>query len=276
MARSSTFCAGYDGGGNQWIRYFGPVDPRLPLLICVPYAGGAASVYRDWSGRLPEVNLAAVQLPARENRIHEPPLESAEEVARALAGALTATDQLWPQAPFALFGHSMGAAIAFELVRQLEALGAPDPFELFVAGANAPSVPILERYADLPDAELIATLRRFAHPDDGDVDTELLIFMLPTIRADLRIAESYVRQAETVVAAPITALYSTGDQLVDSAGVLAWEQHGCSSFRAVRFGGGHFFPFGAERRVTDFLATAIASRNRSARRTAAECLAKPE
>src|SRR5262245_6534617 len=122
-------------------------------LFCFPYAGGGATIYNGWSGILPnQVEVCAVLLPGRGNRMMEPAVTEVGALVRALAEALeNSLDR-----PFAFFGHSMGALICFELARHLRERGGPRPVHLFVSGRHAPQLPNTQRIVhDLPEDEFL-------------------------------------------------------------------------------------------------------------------------
>src|ERR1044072_860665 len=134
------------------------LNPRAVLrLFCFPYGGGAARAYRPWTKALPpEIDVCAIQLPGRGNRLREPPLTKMS-LAVDLAGReiVSLLDR-----PYAFFGHSMGAILAFEVVRLLRRSGHQSPAHLFVSGHKAPQIPKTEPFTyNLPDAEFIAELQ---------------------------------------------------------------------------------------------------------------------
>jgi surfactin synthase thioesterase subunit len=209
-------------------------------LLCLPPAGGAASFYRDWGDSLPaEVDVCAVQLPGRETRLREPPYARLGPLADALAGAM----RPYLDRPFAIFGHSMGALLGFELARRLRATEAREPLLLVVSGHRAPHLPRarppLHR---LPKAELIEAIRDLhGTPDDVLRNSELLELVLPAIRADFAVCETYVHRAGPPLACRLVAFGGTGDELVSREELAAWRQHTQGSFAISMLPGDHFF-----------------------------------
>ena len=184
-----------------------PVAKPRVRLYCLPYAGGSASAYHAWARALPDdVELSGVQLPGRSLRIHEPPLRRLPELLRALLPRLERQD-----APYVLFGHSMGALVAFELARGLRHLGAPPPAGLIVSGSRAPE----RRGAShdlhrLPDEDFLRELRRFEGlPEEVLRDPELLALTLPALRADFEMIETWQSEPEPPLPVRMAALGGT-------------------------------------------------------------------
>ncbi len=210
-------------------------------LFCLPYAGSGAAVYRPWLAELPDaVELNVVQLPGRELRLREPPYKRmgalVAELAPAMAGLL--------DRPYLLFGHSMGALIAFELARALRRSGARPPDCLVVSGRRAPQLPDNEPpLHQLSDGAFVgAMVRRYnGIPRAILNEVELLRLFLPTLRADLELIETYEYAAETPLACPMIALGGQSDSRVSSADLLAWQAQTSADFRMRQLPGEHFY-----------------------------------
>ena len=219
-------------------------------LVCLPYAGGSARIFRDWPGKL-SVDICAVQPPGRENRLIEPPFTSASLFATALADQL---DKLRPM-PTVLFGHSMGALLAFETACELERRSADGLMGLIVSSSNAPQLQnVEERLSELDDQALIEHIRELdGTPEEVLGNADLMHLCLPTIRADFSLCESYRMGggAKPVVRAPIYALGASGDDMVPAHGIEAWRMRAGGSFRSLLVEGDHFF---IDRRPGEFLA----------------------
>src|SRR5262245_54667499 len=159
-------------------------------LMCFPYAGGSASIFRQWAPQLPGIEICLVNLPGRGVRIAEPPCRSWRELADALATAWSGQ----PDVPFAIYGHSLGALVAFEVTRELRRRGLPQPQHLFVAAYRAPQLgrrhPPLH---GLPDREFIDTVARRHNGIPGALldDPELLQLLTGVLRADYYLHETY-------------------------------------------------------------------------------------
>ncbi|ARV59087.1 putative thioesterase [Nostocales cyanobacterium HT-58-2] len=225
---------------NVWIKCSQP-NPQANLrLFCLPYAGGGTSIFRLWPRELPSnVELCAIELPGRENRIGEKPISNLEILTEKLVEAfLQHLDK-----PFALFGHSMGALIVYELARKLQQKNV-NPVYLFVSGRPAPNVP--ELYPPLhvlPDAEFIEKLNDIysAIPDTVLKDKELMQLFLPVLRADMTLVETYVFSEVEPLDCPILALGGLEDHEASHDNLMTWREHTRSSFLVQMFSGGHFY-----------------------------------
>ncbi len=242
---------------NPWVlRSRRPLPGRL-RLFCLPYAGGAASAYRTWEDGLPaDVEVSPVQLPGRGARFREPSCRHLGDLVPALAdGVAPLLDR-----PFALFGHSMGAVVAFELVRELRRRGAPAPVLLAVSGRQAPRRPEPEPpFSHLPDAEFLEELRRRYDgiPPEVLAERELLQLLLPTLRADVEALEGYVYAVDAPLACPISC-FGGEDDRVTVADLEAWCDETSAPVNVRRFRGGHFFVETARGEVLGALAQDLA------------------
>jgi medium-chain acyl-[acyl-carrier-protein] hydrolase len=216
-------------------------NPRARLrLFCIAHAGGGASAFRGWAEALPpEVEVCPVQLPGRENRIAERPFDRVEPLVAALADAV----RPWLDLPWALFGHSNGALIGFELARALRARGLSGPRHLFASGRRAPDVPVQGRaLSPLPDDEFLSELA-----DLGGISRELLEhheimqMLLPVLRADVALYETYEFRDEAPLNCPITAYGGVADARTTHESIEAWGRHTRGPFVVRMFPGGHFF-----------------------------------
>lgn len=236
---------------TQWIVTYRQVNSGM-RLICFPYAGGGASVFRSWGQHslLSNVEVCAVQLPGREARITEAPVEDVRQLVPQLREAL----EPYLDRPFAFFGHSIGALVSFELARELRRTGGIEPRHLFVSGCPAPHLSHSERMWDLPDDEFLERLRRFnGTPPDVLNHPELMDMMLPTIRADFALRDRYDYRDEPSVSCPITAFGGMADMHVDCAMLRAWRQHTQERFQVWLFQGDHFFLRSAQETLLETL-----------------------
>lgn len=231
------------------------VKPKL-RLVCFPYAGGGASLYRQWQAAMPQgVQVCAVQLPGRENRIAQTPLARLDEVIPALGRAM----EPYCDTPFAFFGHSLGAKIAFELARTLRRDKGLEPRHLLVSGARAPHIPEPSPMHQLSDQAFIDGLRRYsAMPEEVLQNRDLMQLFLPVLRADFSIDETYAFQEEAPLACPITAFGGSEDHEADRQELLAWDDYTTASFACHIFPGDHFFIKTAQKPVLDAVVQIIA------------------
>jgi medium-chain acyl-[acyl-carrier-protein] hydrolase len=242
---------------ERWFAYR-EVNPRARLrLFCFPYAGGGASAYRGWAAALPaDVEVCPVQLPGRESRLREPAFDRPAPLIVALADALQAHLGL----PFAFFGHSMGAMLSFELARELRRRGNPLPLHLFVSGRRAPQVPSREPdIHDLPEAEFLVRLRELnGTPEEVLQHAELMRLLLPVLRSDFAVNETYVFQPEPPLELGISAFGGLEDVEVTREDVTGWSEHGRGFFRLRMFPGDHFFLHSARELLTQSVARDLA------------------
>jgi medium-chain acyl-[acyl-carrier-protein] hydrolase len=209
-------------------------------LVCLSYAGGGASLFRAWADDLPaEIELCAVQLPGREARLFEP----AHVEMGPLVAELTAQVAPFLDRPFALFGHSMGALVSFELARSLRRKHRLSPLHLIVSGHAAPQLRTRASVDHrLPTDQLVAALRRLdGTPAEVLNNAELMDLMLPAIRADFAVCGTYAYARERLLNCPITAFAGLEDPLVSLEDVYAWRHQTTGPFALRTFAGGHFF-----------------------------------
>lgn len=225
---------------SPWLPYSGMDTGARLRLFCFPYAGGAASIFRSWDASLPgEVAVCGVQLPGRESRICEPPFERIEPLVETLAEGLAP----WLEPPFAFFGHSMGALIAFELTRELRRLGLPEPAHLFLSGRRAPHIPDREPpIHHLPRAEFLAELRTLnGTPEELLRNEELMECVLPVLRADFALCERYSFSPGPPLEQPLSVFGGDADPEVELADLSAWSRMTTGACRVRILPGDHFF-----------------------------------
>jgi medium-chain acyl-[acyl-carrier-protein] hydrolase len=223
---------------NDWI-YRRRHSSNVFRLFCFPYAGGSAAVYRGWQEQFPEqIQVCAVEPPGRRHRLSEEPLRRLPDLADAVVAGLAAESDL----PFAFFGHSLGALVAFEVARRLSRGGRPGPRALFLSGAAAPQLPRRRRpLRNLPPAELISEVRTYGGtPPDILDDPAFLEIFLPVIRADFEMFETYAFEGGTRPDCPAFLYGGEDDERVSAARLWAWRD--VADVDAVEmFPGGHFY-----------------------------------
>jgi surfactin synthase thioesterase subunit len=219
------------------VRVFVPVAQPRARLVCCPHAGASASAFFALAQALaPSVELLAIQYPGRQDRRHEPGIRDI----RVLAGDIGAELTRWSDLPLAVFGHSMGAVVAFEVIRHLERAGFP-PARLFASGRRAPSLGGRGRVPE-QDEDIVAELRRL-----GGTGTKLLerpsvrSMILRVLREDYAANACYSCDPGARIDCPITFLLSDADPYVNEAQALAWHGHTTGEFGLARFPGDHFY-----------------------------------
>ncbi len=226
---------------TQWFTGTPGAAPDALRLFCFPHAGGATSFFRGWRKLLlPDIDVCPIRLPGRETRADEAPYTRMDTlVADVVEGLLEHTGR-----PYALFGHSLGTLMAYEVACGLAKAGAPDPAALVVAAFRAPhSARRPRRIAALPDDEFVEALAGF-----GGIPPKLLgrketyKFFVPVLRSDFSVAESYpVRTSVTGLTCPVLAVGGDDDSLASRDEIAQWRDAAGGDFGFRMFAGGHFF-----------------------------------
>ena len=225
---------------DVWLIFHNRRQQARLRLFCFPYAGGGASIYRTWSTELPpEIEVCRVQLPGRENRVREAPFVRLGPLIETLGPVLYPHLDI----PFAFFGHSMGALIGFELTRWLRCHDKLSPMHLFVSGFRAPQVADTDSPIHLStDEVLIKELQRLnGTPDEVLQNPELRQLLLPLIRADLAICETYIYLDDQPLDCSISAFGGLHDDETNSNDLAAWSAQTSASFTLRLLPGNHFF-----------------------------------
>lgn len=225
---------------NTWVKYPRP-NPQANLrLFCFPYAGGLARSFRDWSDHLPEtIEICSIELPGRGTQIKSPLFTRLQPLTQAIAHAL----RLHLDKPFAFFGHSMGGLVSFEVTRLLRKDFGVMPVHLFVSGRRAPQLkPTKLPIHNLPRREFIEELKHLnGTPSEVLKNYELMELMLPILRADFAVLETYNYTSETPLSCPIAVFGGLEDLEVSYEELEAWREQTSSEFSLDMFQGDHFF-----------------------------------
>ncbi|CAL9649390.1 thioesterase [Streptomyces sp. DH-12] len=249
---------GKNEDNGLWIRRFQPRDDAAVRLVCLPHAGGSASFYFPMAKAVPApVDVLGVQYPGRQDRRTEPAVTDLHDLADQVTAALLP----WTDRPLALFGHSMGATLGYEVARRLEEHHDVVLTQLFASGRRAPSRYVHETVHLRDDDGLITELKRLSGTDSQVLgDEELLRMVLPAIRADYRAAETYTYRPSAPLRSPVTVLTGDADPKVTVEQARAWAEHTEGPFDFHVFPGGHFYLANHQpqivRIVTDRLLTA--------------------
>ncbi|MFI6532778.1 AMP-binding protein [Nonomuraea sp. NPDC050547] len=240
--------------GNVLVRLSGPEQP-LVRLVCFPFAGGGLSAYASWGDLLPaHVELVCVLPPGRGPRLDERPLEWVAELVGGLGPKLAAD----PHPRTYLFGHSLGAIVAFETARWLRRNAHPEPAGLLVSGSAAPQTPVTARAHLLPDDALLAHVGALGGTDQSLVDDERLRpLLLPALRADFAMHETYQYAADEPLACPVTAFAGSHDDEAPIEDVLGWGEQTAGPFQMQVLNGGHFFIASQHERLLGLLSEAL-------------------
>jgi surfactin synthase thioesterase subunit len=230
---------------NTWITRPNPSLRAKIRLFCFSHAGGSASSFSSWSTSLPlEIEVCPVQLPGRENRFREAPFTQLSPLVQTLSQVILPYLNL----PFAFFGHSMGALIGFELARELRRQYRKGPVHLFVSGYRAPHLPDPDPpIHQLPESLFLEELRNLhGTPEQILQNAELMQIMLPFLRADFAVCETYAHIHEYPLDCPISAFGGREDSQLSYDELIAWRDQTSSSFSLRMVPGNHFFLLNAQ------------------------------
>lgn len=239
---------------SPWIRNFHAAPGARIRLVCLPHAGGSASYYFPMSTALtPEFEVYGAQYPGRQDRYKEPFVGSIDDMADQVYAALGTL----PDAPTALFGHSMGAVLAFEVARRYESLAGRQVVRVFASGSRAPS-----HYGDereyKNDTDLVGVMRDLGGTDPRVLNNpDMLATFLPAFRNDYRALQAYHRGTEIGISAPIVVMTATDDPKTSVASAEAWLEHTTGGGEVHTFTGGHFYLEKQPQRVVEVVAATL-------------------
>lgn len=239
---------------NPWLHVPQPNPGARLRLICFPYAGGSAAIYREWPSMMPsEIEVVAIQLPGRGRRLLEKPLGDLEAIIEPMLAALI---PYLEDKPFVLFGHSMGAMLAYESAKRLETALPGKLMHLFVSAFRAVQLPRenLGRYL-LSDQGLKEELRRLnGTPESLLQNDELMELYLPTIRMDMQLCDMYTYDARPPLSCSLTAFGGVADPGITSDDMQAWKAQTGRNFELHMLPGDHFFIHSESERLLQLLA----------------------
>lgn len=233
---------------STWVTSPRPQASAALRLFCFHYAGGSASSFRPWLTKVsPEIELHFIELPGHGMRLLETPFKNLNSLLPNLQKALLPK----LKQPFAFLGHSMGALVSFELARSLRQDYGVEPVELWVSGQSAPQLLELDPpIHNLPDSQFLDEIRRYnGTPEAVLENAELMSLLLPTLRADFTLIETYRYTALPPFQFPITALGGTQDWKAPIDRLSAWKEQTTNTFTIKMFPGDHFFIHTAQAQV---------------------------
>ncbi|HEV2636987.1 MAG TPA: alpha/beta fold hydrolase [Actinocrinis sp.] len=237
---------------KNWFRRLRPAAGAEHRLVCFPHAGGAATYFTPIARALaPQVDVVAVQYPGRQDRRNEPGIEDIG----VLADRIYEIMRTWTSRPLALFGHSMGAVIAFEVARRLRRDNPTQALHLFASGRRAPHLYREESVHLRDDAGIAAEVRSLGGTESQLLqDPEVLEMILPALRSDYRAVETYRYRPGGPPPCPITVLTGDQDPHTTIEEAREWDEHAQDPFELRVFSGGHFFLAGNAAEVLAILA----------------------
>ncbi|PID43654.1 MAG: hypothetical protein CSA52_02805 [Gammaproteobacteria bacterium] len=241
---------------SPWITCYVPRPYAAVRLICIPHGGGGPQSYKTWAEQLPEhIEVLALGFPGRGSRYAEAAIHSMPPLADGITEAL----KPFLDKPYALFGHSVGALVAYEAACRIRATGLMQPMRLIVSAHETPE----NSYTDQPmytlsDSELLDKIGALGLvPEDAMQNTELVQFILPALRADFELSETYTYRPSEALALPVTAMLGVDDPLLNKNAMQQWEKYTTAAFTLRCYQGDHFYTVSAEQQVLDDIAAEL-------------------
>ncbi|MBK1986440.1 thioesterase [Sphaerospermopsis aphanizomenoides BCCUSP55] len=225
---------------NSWVTCPKP-NPNAKLrLFCLPYAGGSATIFRTWPKNLPPtIEVCPIELPGRGRQMRLPLYTKMQPLVQEIAENLIP----YLDKPFAIFGHSMGGLVSFELTRLLRSDYNFTPLHLFISARNAPQVsPTKRKIYNLPDAEFWQEILNYnGTPDEVTANQDIIAVFLPILRADFTVLETYIYTHQPPFDFPISVFGGLQDPTFADYELEAWKEHTTAAFSLQMFEGNHFF-----------------------------------
>lgn len=224
------------------------------VMFCFPFAGGGAGAFNSYIHYFKsDISVCPIQLPGREEKIMDAPYTDMNDLVRDLLLEI----REYKENKIILFGHSMGAKIAYEVAKELESEDCPVKL-LIVSGNTVPHIPEPNPIHHLPDEEFERELGRFSGtPKEVLENKELLKFFLPMLKADFTMIERYCLEKVIPLQCPILGLGGTLDKEADKTSMDKWREYTKNSFNLFMFEGGHFFIKDKQKEVCNTILKAI-------------------
>jgi surfactin synthase thioesterase subunit len=225
---------------HNWFPHHKPNHTAKIRLFCLPYAGGRAAAFYSWAKLLPpDIDVFPVELPGHGFRVGERPFTRISALVQELTNAI----QPYLDLPIALFGHSLGSVIGFELAHALWSEYQISPSHLLISACRAPQSPKnLTVTYDQPDDEFLRNIRRLdGTPQEIFQEPEIVAFILPILRADFEMYNTYNYMPRPSLPCPITVFGGLQDKSTPQEYLAGWQEHTSGNFVRHMFPGGHFF-----------------------------------
>jgi len=229
-------------------------------LLCFPYAGASAATFLKWRKYFTEVTIVTIDPPGRGSRLGEPLCntikEMVDDVKKLVAKAIDKDEE------YAVYGHSMGALLVYELLHEFMETGFQMPVHVFLSGRNVPHRLVDEPITQFTDEEFVDKVVTIGGVEASFFEVPgLAKLFIPILRTDLGISEFYRFEKKPRLPVDVSFFFASDDTMVDKKHVLQWSDYIIGTFRMYYFTGGHFFMFKPEqeKRVTGIIQETLSS-----------------